>query len=92
MIKQLKFRYSSKLGKRSLGGGWFSEIKPSWLENPITDQQLGGGIAWGFGEIPTIIVLLILVYQWASRDEKQARRVTEKEIDDYNDYLKSLNK
>ncbi|MFZ9797268.1 MAG: cytochrome c oxidase assembly protein [Candidatus Nanopelagicales bacterium] len=58
----------------------------------MTDQQLGGGIAWGFGEIPTIIVLLILVYQWASRDEKQAKRVTDKEIDDYNEYLKSLNR
>jgi hypothetical protein len=37
-------------------------------------------------------VLAILVYQWASRDERLAKRVTDKEIDDYNDYLKSLNK
>jgi putative copper resistance protein D len=75
-----------------LGGGWFGEIKPSWLTNQIADQQLGGGIAWGFGELPTIFVLAILVYQWASRDERLAKRVTDKEIDDYNDYLKSLNK
>ncbi len=75
-----------------LGGGWFGEIKPSWLQNQIADQQLGGGIAWGFGELPTILVLAILVYQWASRDERLAKRVTDKEIDDYNDYLKSLNK
>ncbi|MFM1986634.1 MAG: hypothetical protein RIS18_851 [Actinomycetota bacterium] len=74
-----------------LGGGWFGEIKPSWLTNQIADQQLGGGIAWGFGELPTILVLAILVYQWASRDEKLAKRVTEKEIDDYNQYLKTLN-
>jgi hypothetical protein len=33
-----------------------------------------------------------LVYQWASGDEKQAKRVTDKEIDDYNQYLKSLNR
>ena len=85
------FGFITYSSQTSLGGGWFSEIKPSWLENPISDQQLGGGIAWGFGEIPTIIVLLILVYQWASRDEKQAKRVTDKEIDDYNEYLKSLN-
>ena len=76
----------------TLGGGWFAEIKPTWLIDPIKDQQLGGGIAWGFGELPTILVLLILVYQWAARDEKQAKRVTDKEIDDYNNYLKSLNK
>ncbi len=86
------FGFITYSSQTSLGGGWFSEIKPSWLENPIADQQLGGGIAWGFGEIPTIIVLLILVYQWASRDEKQAKRVTAKEIDDYNEYLKSLNR
>ena len=75
-----------------LGGGWFSEVAPSWLENQIQDQQLGGGIAWGFGELPTILVLAILVYQWASRDEKTSRRVTDQEIDDYNLYLKSLDK
>ena len=86
------FGFITYSSQTSLGGGWFSEIKPSWLENTISDQQLGGGIAWGFGEIPTIIVLLILVYQWASRDEKLAKRVTDKEIDDYNEYLKSLNR
>jgi len=75
-----------------LGGGWFSEVTPSWLTNQIQDQQLGGGIAWGFGELPTILVLAILVYQWASRDEKLAKRVSDKEIDDYNAFLKSLNK
>ena len=45
------------------GFGWFGEIKPSWLPTQIADQQLGGGIAWGFGELPTILVLAILVYQ-----------------------------
>lgn len=74
----------------ALGGGWFSEVKPSWLLDQIKDQQLGGGIAWGFGELPTILVLGILVYQWASRDQRLAKQVTDKEIDDYNDYLKSL--
>jgi hypothetical protein len=33
-----------------------------------------------------------LVYQWASRDQRLARQVTDKEIDDYNAYLKSLKK
>ena len=80
------------LSFNDVGGGWFGEIKPSWLQNQIADQQLGGGIAWGFGELPTIFVLAILVYQWAYRDERLAKRVTDKEIDDNNDYLKSLNK
>ena len=75
-----------------VGGGWFSKIAPSWLPNQIQDQKLGGGIAWGFGELPTVLVLGILVYQWASRDERLSRRVSDKEIDNYNDYLKSLNK
>jgi putative copper resistance protein D len=86
------FGFISFSANTPLGGGWFSQIVPSWLTDQIQDQQLGGGIAWGFGEIPIILVLAILVYQWAARDEKIAKRVSDQEIDDYNNYLKSLNK
>lgn len=74
-----------------LGGGWFSEIAPSWLTDQIVDQQLGGSIAWGFGEIPTVVVLLILLVQWSRRDERAAKRFTQADTDSYNDYLAKLN-
>jgi cytochrome c oxidase assembly factor CtaG len=75
-----------------LGGGWFTQVAPSWLADPIADQQLGGSIAWGFGEIPTVVVLIILLFQWAKRDAKVAKRFTQADTDAYNQYLSELNK
>jgi cytochrome c oxidase assembly factor CtaG len=75
-----------------LGGGWFMQVAPDWLADPIADQQLGGSIAWGFGEIPTVVVLIILLFQWAKRDAKIAKRFTQADTDAYNEYLSELNK
>ena len=75
-----------------LGGGWFFQVAPAWLADPVVDQQLGGSIAWGFGEIPTVIVLIILLFQWAKRDERAGKRFTQADTDAYNEYLAQLNK
>lgn len=75
-----------------LGGGWFFQVSPNWLADPISDQQLGGSIAWGFGEIPTVVVLIILLVQWARRDAKVAKKFTQADTDAYNKYLAELNK
>jgi cytochrome c oxidase assembly factor CtaG len=74
-----------------LGGGWFFQVSPTWLSDPLMDQQLGGSIAWGFGEIPTVVVLIILLIQWARRDERAAKRFTQADTDSYNEYLAKLN-
>ncbi len=86
------FGFIVSSAKNPLGGGWFFQVAPAWLADPVADQQLGGAIAWGFGEIPTVIVLIILLYQWAKRDEKVAKRFTQADTDAYNEYLAKLNK
>ena len=86
------FGFIVSSAENPLGGGWFFQVAPAWLADPIADQQLGGAIAWGFGEIPTVIVLIILLYQWAKRDEKVAKRFTQADTDAYNEYLAKLNK
>lgn len=86
------FGFIVSSAQNPLGGGWFFQVAPSWLADPVIDQQLGGSIAWGFGEIPTVIVLIILLYQWARRDEKVAKRFTQADTDAYNKYLAELNK
>lgn len=75
-----------------LGGGWFFKVAPNWLADPVIDQQLGGSIAWAFGEIPTVIVLIILLIQWAKRDERAGKRFTPADTAAYNKYLEQLNK
>ncbi|MFJ2439421.1 MULTISPECIES: cytochrome c oxidase assembly protein [unclassified Streptomyces] len=63
----------------------------------LADQNMAGGIAWAFSEIPSVLVLVALVYQWYHSDQRQARRVDraadrdgDKELAEYNAYLASL--
>ncbi|MEU9100550.1 cytochrome c oxidase assembly protein [Streptomyces sp. NPDC048361] len=64
----------------------------------LTDQQAAGGIAWAFSEIPSVLVLIALVFQWYATEKRQARRTDraaerdgDKELNAYNAYLASLN-
>ncbi|WP_374228017.1 cytochrome c oxidase assembly protein [Streptacidiphilus sp. ASG 303] len=64
---------------------------------PLADQQIAGGITWAFGEIPTAIVLIALVFQWSRSEDRQARRRDraadrdgDAELTAYNAYLASL--
>ena len=73
-----------------IGGGWFYKIIPTWSLDHLADQKLGGGIAWATGELFSLLVLIIFIFQWIKKDKKLAKQVTDKEINDYNDYLKSI--
>ncbi|ACY98666.1 cytochrome c oxidase assembly protein [Thermomonospora curvata] len=57
-----------------LAEGWYRSVHPDWAASILSDQHAGGAIAWGFGEIPTFIVLLALVVQWFLDDQRTARR------------------
>ncbi|MGP3998945.1 cytochrome c oxidase assembly protein [Streptomyces sp. 8N706] len=63
----------------------------------LSDQHAGGGIAWAFSEIPSVVVLVALVFQWYQSDQRQARRTDraaerdgDKELAAYNAYLAAL--
>lgn len=63
----------------------------------LADQNAAGGIAWAFSEIPSVLVLLALLFQWYNSEQRQARRTDraadrdgDKELEAYNAYLASL--
>ncbi|MFF8838064.1 cytochrome c oxidase assembly protein [Streptomyces sp. NPDC015130] len=63
----------------------------------LSDQNAAGGIAWAFSEIPSVLVLIALVYQWYHSEQRQAVRMDraadrngDKELEAYNAYLASL--
>jgi putative copper resistance protein D len=65
--------------------------------NALADQHAAGGIAWAFSEIPSVLVLLALVFQWYVSEQRQSRRKDraadrdgDKELAAYNAYLASL--
>ncbi|MEV6591368.1 cytochrome c oxidase assembly protein [Streptomyces acidicola] len=64
----------------------------------LADQNAAGGIAWAFSEIPSVLVLIALLYQWYGSEQRQAKRADraadrdgDKELEAYNAYLASLN-
>ncbi|MGH3739178.1 MAG: cytochrome c oxidase assembly protein, partial [Micromonosporaceae bacterium] len=57
-----------------MAADWYAALELSWLPDPLADQKAAGGIAWSFGEIPSLAVAVALVLQWLRVDEREARR------------------
>jgi cytochrome c oxidase assembly factor CtaG len=86
-----------------IAAGWYNALHRTWGVSVLSDQHTGGAIAWGFGEVPTFIVLVAMVFQWYADDRRLARRLerqadraeaaeADDELSDYNDYLASLDR
>ena len=85
--------------KSLLLADWFGSMGRTWGDDPLTDQAAGGAFAWGVGEIPTIIITLIVVWQWSRSDDRERRRLDRasdrsgnKDLQDYNQMLQQINK
>ena len=52
----------------------------SWGVDPLYDQGAAGGIAWSFGEFPTVLVLAVVFFSW-TRSEERANRVADRAYD-----------
>ena len=50
-------------------------LPTGWPTTVLSDQHTAGAIAWAFGEISTVIVLLILAAQWRRADTRAAARI-----------------
>ncbi len=73
---------------------WFGNMGRPWGLSAIEDQQLGGGITWGVGELPTLVVALGVMMMWARADKKEmirkdraADRDDDAELRAYNEML-----
>ncbi len=77
--------------------GFFAHPPAGWHLDPLADQNMGGGIAWAFSEVPTVLVLVALLIQWYASDRRSAARMDRKadrdddaELNAYNAYLARL--
>lgn len=84
--------------KSLLLADWFGSMGRTWGDDPLTDQAVGGAFAWGVGEIPTIVITMIVVWQWSRSDDRERRRLDRasdrsgnKDLTDYNEMLAKLN-
>jgi putative copper resistance protein D len=91
------------MNMNDLANGWYSSLHRTWGASLVSDLHTGGSIAWAFGEIPTVIVLLAIVFQWFMDEQRLSVRLDRKadraavkkeddELSDYNAYLSNLEK
>nr|WP_218881343.1 cytochrome c oxidase assembly protein [Leifsonia shinshuensis] len=76
---------------------WFGAMGRTWGATPLIDQQTGGGIAWSVGEIPTVILAIVVAIQWSRSDERETKRqdrnadrTNDAELKAYNEQLARL--
>ncbi|WP_371742701.1 cytochrome c oxidase assembly protein [Plantibacter sp. CFBP 8804] len=81
-----------------LAEGWWTALGYTNTAALLADQAVGGGIAWSVGEIPAVLVALIVVSQWVRSDERAAKRYDRRaerdgdaELTDYNARLARIN-
>lgn len=74
---------------------WYGAM--GWGTDALADQQVGGGIAWSIGEIPTVALAITVAIQWSRSDEKESKRrdrhadrTGDAELEEYNARLQAI--
>ncbi|HEV7169110.1 MAG TPA: cytochrome c oxidase assembly protein [Micrococcaceae bacterium] len=57
-----------------LDASYFGNMGRSWGDSAIVDQQTGGAIAWGIGEVPTVLVAIGVAMMWSRSDARETKR------------------
>lgn len=71
-------------GTNLLAADYFGNLGRSWGAPALLDQQMGGAVAWGIGEVPTLLVAIGVAIMWSRSDERETRR-TDRAADRNND-------
>ena len=70
---------------------WFGLMGRTWGPDAITDQQYGGQLAWAMGELPVVVVAILVVAAWKKSDTRDAVRLDRKADRDHDADLNAYN-
>jgi putative copper resistance protein D len=71
--------------------GYFGNLGRPWGPSAIADQQAGGAVAWGIGEIPTLFVAIGVAIMWSRSDTREMRRSDRAADRDHDAELEAYN-
>ncbi|WP_413463633.1 cytochrome c oxidase assembly protein [Arthrobacter sp. SO3] len=71
-------------GTGLLAADYFGNLGRTWGVPALLDQQMGGAVAWGIGEVPTLLVAIGVAVMWSRSDERESKR-TDRAADRNND-------
>jgi putative copper resistance protein D len=84
-------------GTTLLAPTFFQGLHLPWAVDLLADQRTGGAVAWGIGELPTLILALLVTLAWVRSDraettrlDRQAERDDDAELKAYNAHLGAL--
>lgn len=82
-----------------LQASYFGNFGRPWGLSAIADQQMGGVVAWGIGEIPTVLVAIGVAVLWSRSDTRESKRTdraadrnNNADLNAYNDMFARLAK
>jgi cytochrome c oxidase assembly factor CtaG/putative copper export protein len=70
---------------------WYGLMGRTWGPDAITDQQYGGQLAWGMGELPVVLLAILVVTAWRQADARETARSDRKADRDHDADLKAYN-
>lgn len=62
-------------GTGLLAADYFGNLGRAWGPSALADQQAGGAVAWGIGEVPTLLVAIGVAIMWSRSDQRETKRV-----------------
>ncbi|MGY4541140.1 cytochrome c oxidase assembly factor CtaG/putative copper export protein [Arthrobacter sp. UYNi723] len=84
-------------GTSLLAADYFGNLGRAWGPSALLDQQMGGAVAWGIGEVPTLLVALGVAIMWSRSDQRETKRVdraadrnNDADLTAYNDMFAKL--
>jgi cytochrome c oxidase assembly factor CtaG/putative copper export protein len=73
---------------------WYGAMGWDTGVSALADQRIGGAIAWGVGELPTVVVAIVVALMWSRSDARESKRYDRKadrdgdaELTAYNEML-----
>ncbi|MDI3240418.1 cytochrome c oxidase assembly protein [Arthrobacter sp. AL08] len=61
-------------GTGLLAADYFGNLGRAWGPSALLDQQMGGAVAWGIGEVPTLLVAIGVAVMWSRSDARESKR------------------
>ena len=84
-------------GTTLLAPTFYEGLHLPWAVDLLADQRNGGAVAWGVGELPTLILALLVTLAWVRTDaaetkrlDRQADRDDDAELKAYNAHLAAI--
>lgn len=62
-------------GTALLAPEFFTELQVPWIRDLLADQQKGGNITWAIGELPSLVLALLVTLSWVKADDHEKRRI-----------------